>query len=224
MAATTRTKHAVTDEAIAERRLAIMNHTAAIISVSGVDGCSFAAVSEATGFSVGMIQHYFRTRNRLILATIDHRIHESEEEWRRIASRGENALAKIRDLLTFSVEGDKSFADAWGFWLELYAASHKDETMRREVNNILELWRKFFLDVLEEAVAEGSVRPAHEPEDAARLLLAVVDGLAIQTINGTYGSSPENMRRLLYRFAAGELGIDTSAWEAMLTSTATAGY
>lgn len=224
MAGTTRTKHAVTDEAIAERRLAIMNHTAAIISASGVDGCSFAAVSEATGFSVGMIQHYFRTRNRLILATIDHRIHESEEEWRRIASRGENALAKIRDLLTFSVEGDKSFADAWGFWLELYAASHKDETMRREVNNILELWRKFFLDVLEEAVAEGSVRPAHDPEDAARLLLAVVDGLAIQTINGTYGSSPENMRRLLYRFAAGELGIDTSAWEAMLASTATAGY
>lgn len=224
MAGTTRTKHAVTDEAIAERRLAIMNHTAAIISASGVDGCSFAAVSEATGFSVGMIQHYFRTRNRLILATIDHRIHESEEEWRRIASRGENALAKIRDLLTFSVEGDKSFADAWGFWLELYAASHKDETVRREVNNILELWRKFFLDVLEEAVAEGSVRPAHDPEDAARLLLAVVDGLAIQTINGTYGSSPENMRRLLYRFAAGELGIDTSAWEAMLASTATAGY
>ncbi|QTG79563.1 TetR/AcrR family transcriptional regulator [Arthrobacter crystallopoietes] len=215
-----RIKHAVTDEAIAERRLAIVNHTAAIISNSGVDGCSFAAVSEASGFSIGMIQHYFRTRDRLILATIDHRIHEAEEEWREIASRGANALAKIRDLLTFSVEGDRSFADAWGFWLELYAASHKDPAMRQEVNTILELWRKFFLDVLEEAVAEGSINPVHDPEDAARLLLAVVDGLAIQTVNGTYGSSPEDMRRLLYRFAAAELGVDTSAWESTLACAA----
>lgn len=92
--------------------------------------------------------------------------------------------------------------------------------MRQEVNTILELWRKFFLDVLEEAVAEGSINPVHDPEDAARLLLAVVDGLAIQTVNGTYGSSPEDMRRLLYRFAAAELGVDTSAWESTLACAA----
>lgn len=206
-----RTKHAVTEEAIAERKAAILNHTAAIISGNGVDGCSFAAVSDASGFSIGMIQHYFRTRDKLIIATVEHRIGEAELEWNSIADRGTNALERICDLLSFSVEGEKSFGDAWGFWLELYAASRKDSRMRGKVNSLLEHWRKIFVDVLEEAVVEGSIRPMHAPGDQARLFLAMVDGLAIQTVNETYGSTPDEMRRLLYNFAAAQLGIGAEA-------------
>lgn len=200
--------HAVTDEAIAERRESIVAHAADIIAQAGVDRCTFGAVSDATSFSVGMIQHYFRTRERLVLATVEYRTTASVREWQNIHSGGTNAVVRLHDLLTFAVEGEATFEQAWGFWLEVYCAAHKDENIRLHVVNATLAWRAIFEQTLNEAVEEGLIAPFHGPEMLTTLLLAVVDGLAIQTLNGIYEQSPANMIDTLRRFAAHEFGID----------------
>jgi AcrR family transcriptional regulator len=214
MAVSTRRRpYAATDEAIAERRREILGHAGDIVSGAGLQRCSFVAVSEASGFSIGMIQHYFRTRDKLVDATIDQRIGEASEEWASIRARAAGPLEKLLDLVAFAVEGDRTFADAWGFWIELYAAARKDPALRAKLNEVLEEWRRIFLDVLQEALDAGLVNPAHSPDDLTRLLLALVDGLAIQAANGTYATDPERMRGLLYRFAAHELELSPLALE-----------
>lgn len=200
--------HAVTDEAIAERRETIVAHAADIIAVAGVDRCTFGAVSDATSFSVGMIQHYFRTRERLVLATVEYRTTASVREWQNIHSAGTNAVERLHDLLTFAVEGEASFEQAWGFWIEVYSAAHKDENIRVHVVNATLAWRGIFEQTINEAVQEGLIAPFHDPEVLATLLLAVVDGLAIQTLNGIYQHNPAKMIDTLQRFAAHEFGID----------------
>lgn len=200
--------HAVTEEAIAERRETIVAGAAGIIAQAGVDGCSFGAVSDATGFSIGMIQHHFRTRERLVLATVEYRTNASVQEWQGLYSTGTNAVERLHDLLTFAVEGEATFEEAWGFWVEVYSAAHKDANIRAHVANALMAWRTIFVQTLEEAVAEDAIRPFHAPEALATLLLAVIDGLAIQTLNGIYDHSPRTMIQTLQRFAAHECGID----------------
>lgn len=204
--------HAVTDEAIAERRETIAAHAADIISASGVEGCTFGAVSDATGFSVGMIQHHFRTRERLVLASVEYRTSASVREWQSIHSAGTDALERLHDLLTFAVEGEASFEQAWGFWIQVYSAAHKDLNIRVPVANTLLAWRRIFEETLDEAVREGLIKPFHEPEVLATLLLAVVDGLAIQALNGIYDGSPAKMIDTLRRFAAHEFGIDEKSF------------
>ncbi len=199
--------HAVTDEAIAERRETIVANAADIISTTGVDRCTFGAVSDATGFSVGMIQHYFRTRERLVLATVEYRTNASVREWQNIHTAGTGALERLYDLLVFAVEGEVSFEQAWGFWIEVYSAAHKDENIRVPVANALLVWRGIFEQTLDEAIEEGLIKPFHEPEVLTTLLLAVVDGLALQTINGIYNHSPAKMIEILRRIAAREFGI-----------------
>lgn len=200
--------HAVTDEAIAERRETIASHAADIIASSGVEGCTFGAVSDSTGFSVGMIQHHFRTRERLVLASVEYRTTASVREWQTIHSGGTGALDRLHALLTFAVEGETSFDQAWGFWIEVYSAAHKDQNIRVHVANTLLAWRRIFEETLDEAAQEGLINPFHEPDLLATLLLAVIDGLAIQALNGIYDSSPAKMIDTLRRFAAHEFGID----------------
>lgn len=204
--------HAVTDEAIAERRETIVAHAADIIAKIGVERCTFGAVSDATEYSVGMIQHYFRTRERLVLATVEYRTTASVREWQNIHSAGTGALERLYDLLTFAVEGEASFEQAWGFWIEVYSAAHKDGNIQVHVANALLAWRGIFEETLDEAVQEGLIKPFHEPELLATLLLAVVDGLAIQTLNGIYNHSPAKMIETLRRFAAHEFGISEESF------------
>lgn len=204
--------HAVTDEAIAERRETIAAHAADIIAGSGVERCTFGAVSDSTGFSVGMIQHHFRTRERLVLASVEYRTTISVREWQMIHSAGKGALDRLHDLLTFAVEGEATFEQAWGFWIEVYSAAHKDQNIRVHVANTLLAWRRIFEETLDEAVQEGLIKPFHDPEVLATLLLAVIDGLAIQALNGIYDSSPAKMIETLRRFAAHEFGIDEQSF------------
>lgn len=208
---TRRRSNAVTVEAIAERRADILRHTADVVVREGVSGCSFAAVADASGFSNGKIQHYFRTRDRLIITSIDQRMAESEDEWRAIAGAEGSALDRLRALLDYAVVGEKDFADAWGFWIELYAAGRLDETLRDKVNERLVFWHRMFHDVLVDARDSGYINPKRPIEELSHALLALSDGLALQAINRTYGLTFARKHELLYGFAAAELGIDFGA-------------
>lgn len=204
---TTRTR-AVTEDAILERCSHILRHASILIARSGVEGFSFAALSDSCGFSAGMIQHYFRTREKLIHATVEFRIAATVAEWQRIVQDSNDAVSLIRDLLTFTVQGKTPFEEAWGFWIEVYAAAHKDAGIRDSVADAVLGWKTIFVEALDAAVLEKAIEPDLDVDELASALVALADGLAIQTLIGVQGSSPDRMVRILHRFAAHELGLE----------------
>ncbi|GAA3707708.1 hypothetical protein GCM10022377_21900 [Zhihengliuella alba] len=203
-----RGRYAVTETQIDSRRRTILDAAAEVIADDGVDGCTLAAVGRASGCSVGMIQHHFGARSSLIGAALRQRLHESEEEWLSIARAEAEPMDRIRRLLVFAVHGDRPFLQAWSFWLELYGAARRDPALRAEINTALEVWRRFFLDVLEEAHAGGLVSARRPARHQAQLLLALVDGLALQAANGTYGLTGDDMLELLFDAASDLLGYE----------------
>ena len=205
---TPRRTNAVTDEAIAERRSEILRHTADVIVASGVGGCTFAAVSEASGHSIGQLQHHFRTRDRLIHGCIEHRMAEAQDEWRAIAERDAAPLARLAALLDYTVDGEKAFDDAWGFWIEVMTAARHDTEVRAKLNERLALWQEFFVEVLTDVRPDVPDAGDYSATDLASLLVGLADGLAVQAVNGTYAMTPDRMRGLLHDFAATTLGVD----------------
>ncbi|MDR4534443.1 TetR family transcriptional regulator C-terminal domain-containing protein [Glutamicibacter sp. PS] len=198
--------YAVTEEQKAAKRQAILGSTCAVIANRGVHRCSFAAVATDCGLSVGMIQHYFSSRSALLSAAIDHRIHESENEWLRIVREHRPGLDQLRALVMFSVDSEREFGDGWGFWLEVFAAARHDEELAGAVNEALETWRGFFMRALILAQDSGAVRADRPAQPTAQLLLALVDGLAMQTSISSYAATPERMREHLLGFVDDYLG------------------
>lgn len=214
-----RRAYAVTEDDVEQRSKQILEHAAKAVTEDGMEGCTFVRVSESSGFSVGMIQHYFRTRDRLIRATIDQRIDEAKAEWLLLARLGDSATDRIMNLMSFAVDGKRPFTDAWGFWIELYACARRDPVVREKINNALEQWRTIFTEVLKEAFAEGRIHPDFTVDEQAHLLMALVDGLATHAVNGTYDTTAPAMRTLLRRHAAATLGIDHPRSAAEFTAT-----
>jgi len=202
-----RRSNAVTEEAIAERRVEILRSTASVIVGSGLSGCSFGAVSDATGFSVGMIQHYFRTRDKLIEACVEHRMEESESEWSQIASQDGDAARRLRGLIDYAVMGEKDFTDAWGFWFELYAAARLDPSLAEKVNDRLRYWQRLFTEAIQDVLASGQAVTDRPVEDVVNSVLGLTDGLAFQAINGTFGMTVPRMHAILHSFVDSELKL-----------------
>ena len=200
--------HAVTDEAIARLRGSILQHTSHVIAIRGVDGCSLTAVARAAGCSIGMIQHHFQTRDALVLASIAYRGEQATDEWRRISEAVTDPIRRIGALLSFVVEGEESFADAWGFWVQAYAAAPRDEEVRRTISAALQVWRTLFVTALAAARDTGRIAADLDPERNASYVVAAADGLAMQTLGGFYGGDITTMRSTLIGLVAQLLGID----------------
>jgi AcrR family transcriptional regulator len=181
--------------------------TSHIIARQGVEGCTFAGLADALGISVGMIQHYFRHRDHLILASIEQRVEEAVAEWKSIYDVEKPAAQRLRELLTFAIEGEKSFTEAWGYWLQIYAAAHRDADIRACLTGLWASWRGLFVHALEDARTENLLRHPDDIEEVATVLIATIEGLAIHGLNGVHRFSPTEMIAILHRFAAREFNV-----------------
>lgn len=205
----TRTRtNAVTEEAISRLRNRILQQTSHVIAVKGVNGCSLALVASAAGCSIGMIQHHFQTRDALVLASISYRSDQAIDEWQRISQTVTDPLRRIGDLLSFTVEGEESFADAWGFWVQAYVAAPRDAEVRETITAALKIWRSLFVNAIQSARDTGRIASNLDPERLASYVVAAADGLALQTLGGFYGGDSSTMRSTLNGLVAHLLGID----------------
>ncbi|WP_214316895.1 TetR/AcrR family transcriptional regulator [Nonomuraea sediminis] len=205
-----RTRSRATADEVEARRAEILAATARVVARKSVEGTRLADVAEEAGVSIGLIQHYFRNRERLIVETFQSAIEQARAEWRSYVANASDPVARLRELLTFCVTGKTPFSQAWGLWLEFYAASARDPGLRLHVHSVMNIWYALFAETIAAGVQAKRLHPRDPIEICLPRILATVDGLAIQALLGLYGMSEHNMEAALIRTVAVELGIDES--------------
>lgn len=86
------------DAAAADRRRQLVDATLAIVASHGLHGTTLARVAETAGLSPGIVNHYFKTKYALLLATLTHTAREFEQQWRDVVADGP-AAARLRALI-----------------------------------------------------------------------------------------------------------------------------
>lgn len=162
----------------AERREAILLATVRCIARQGYDGVRLRDVSREAAVSVGLLQHYFESRDALMDEAIafgnDKLIARWDEPSVEQTSR-ERLLASIR-----RVAARPELRDVSVLWVEFARASMRHEHLRARYHAVYAAWRQHFVDILEAGIADGSFRPDLEPEDAVRALMAYFDGYELE--------------------------------------------
>jgi AcrR family transcriptional regulator len=202
-----RRTNAVSEAEIAQRQAEILQHTAKVIVASGVAGCTLAAVAEESGFSIGMLQHHFRTRDRLINACLYRQYVDAHDRYFALATSSASSTERLCALLDYTSEGETEIGDVWGFWIEVTAAARLDASLREGVNEQATPWLQQFEMTFAQVIAEAAPDALCTAAELANMLVGMADGLAIHAMNGTYDMDPPRMRRLLYRFTEGMLQI-----------------
>jgi AcrR family transcriptional regulator len=204
---------AVREEQSTDRRALILDAAVGVISARGVDNARLADVAEAAGVSLGLVQHYFRTRDRLLAEVFRREQERISAIWYEAVPAGEDPLLRLAEYLRLaSPEGGDSAATAfdpgWSFWLEFWSKANRDDEIRAEVTDIYNDFGVLFREAIRDGVKSGEFTISGKVEDVADRLISLMDGLAIRTLLG--GLEQGRMLKLLIDSLCVELGLDAS--------------
>jgi AcrR family transcriptional regulator len=183
-----------------DRRAELLRAAADEVARRGVDRVRLRDVAKAAGVSIGLLQHYFETRDGLVreafeLAALDSLRRNVAaapyDPWER--------LCAVFDDIVLAADAEREAVS----WVDLCAGAIRHPELRPTVARVQEGWRELVLSALEDGVASGRFDPPLDPETAATAINALIDGVELSLAAGALELGDRTaVRDLLIRSAA----------------------
>lgn len=182
----------------AESRERLIAAAADLIEFSSYQATSVAAICAAAGVQKGSFYYYFPSKQALVLAMID----DAWDQFKHsvlepFLGESEPAKDRIERLYRCMYEKQVSHKENLGhvtgclFGSLAAEASTLDESLRRRLFAIFTQWKEHLARALADAIADGDLNPAYDPEQAAWMVLANLEGMLLLTKTA---DDPEVMR------------------------------
>lgn len=178
---------------VEERRTHILRATAQCIAKQGYDGVRLRDVSHAAGVSVGLIQHYFDTRDVLLREAIKHLSEQLTGRFTSVDTHMLGAWERIEILV------DQLCAvpdlEAHGFmWIAFAAAVSKHPELGPDLESVYQSWEEYVAAAVDHGVETGEFDLAGSRDDVIAVLLAFFDGYEYDMGTGLVAADPNELR------------------------------
>lgn len=157
-------------------RARILEHAAALIYAKGVHATNNEQVRRAAGVSGSQLNHYFPTKESLVLAVIGWQaervlaLHNGDQ-----FARFETIDA-LRAWAAFYVGYERAYQEGCTLGSLASEIIKTDLDVHDELGRAFDQWRGIFRDGIEQMQARGLIDPDAEPVRLANLLLAAFQG------------------------------------------------
>ncbi|PRH77809.1 transcriptional regulator [Streptomyces solincola] len=163
----------------------------AMIADRGLDGLTMAALGREVGMSSGHLLYYFRTKDELLLQTLEWSEGRLGGERSALLSRG---TVPVRERLLAYVElyvPDGPRDPHWTLWLEVWNRSQYADADARDRQGAIErAWHRDLVALLAEGISRGELRRV-DPDRTAARLRALLDGFSVHVAVGIPGAGRE---------------------------------
>ncbi|MFG2359994.1 TetR/AcrR family transcriptional regulator [Streptomyces sp. NPDC048521] len=172
-----------------------------MIAERGLEKLTMAALGREVGMSSGHLLYYFRSKDELLLRTLEW------SEGRLGAERGRllTRAAPARDRLAAYVDlyvPDGHRDPHWTLWLEVWNRSQNaDDDARARQAAIEGAWHRDLVALIAEGISRGEFRRVDADRFAARLR-ALLDGFSIHVAIGLRGTDREHVLAHVGEFVA----------------------
>jgi len=164
-----------------QRREFIARVSAEIIAEQGLDQATIREIAQRTGFSKGVIEHYFDDKDHIIDMAIDW-INERFVQREKKATNGKSGLAALEARLDCALPVTKESLREWKIRLRFWS----DAAVRNELHSLqserLGKTRERFTKDLEEAKQLGELRDEIDSTHAANMLIHFVCGVSANAL------------------------------------------
>ena len=164
-----------------ERRREIADVVLAIIAEGGTNAVTYRSVSERSGWSTGVLGHYFTGRKDLMLGA-RLRAGELSAERQRVISRTMLGRQAVEGLLEEELPLDNRRLALARIFVFFYAEAAADDAIRVVIDRYLSAWIRVTAKAIESAQALRDIDPGLDPMETAADLVALADGLSIHAL------------------------------------------
>ena len=157
------------------KKRAILAAALECISKSGYEATRLRDVSDAAGVSIGIIQHYFGTREQLLGEALGFASGELVEHFASLDGKL-GPWDQLRGMIGV-VCGMPSLHGRGLLWLEMSSLARRHPELRERLDSVYELWDAHIRAAVQRGAADGSL--GVEPDsvdDLTAIFLAFFDG------------------------------------------------
>jgi len=177
----------------AERKAQILRATCAVIADAGIHDLRLTDVARRAGVSSGTIHYYFDSKQALLHAAFEHNFRHSLERRAVVLSGGGNPLDLLARLVESYAPLDAESVAAWRVWAELWVHGLRQPELQELNESIYGEWRRTVVGLVRDAQDRGLLRGG-DPVLVANIVVAMIDGLAIQVLLGSRNMTVDRMR------------------------------
>ena len=189
-----------------DQRQRILRAATDSLAAHGYQAVRLRDIAQEAGVSIGLLQHYFETRDELMLRAFERSSMELLDRWAEVTHHQTDPWKRIAALVE-QLSDDPLLRRHCQVWIEFSAGAARHAALRPGLLRVYFAWRGLLTETIEEGVRGGTFHPALEPDEVADLLVTVVDGCEIAVAAGTDTLDAERLRTLVLRTAALALGI-----------------
>lgn len=186
------------------QRQEILLATESLLAKRGFDGIRLRDVSVAAGVSIGLIQHYFVTRDDLVRETLEHASTRRAEKWTEKAAEVGDGRTKVRSLLLDAVADRERCT----IWIETCAAASRYQELQALTTRTTNIWRQALREAIEVGVAQGHFVPRAPVGRVVDILVGLIDGMMLEVAIQNADYTLDYINSLLLDVASGQLGIN----------------
>jgi AcrR family transcriptional regulator len=186
----------------AERREQILAATCAVIASKGITELRLSDVAEKAGVSSGTVHYYFETKRAVVNAAFEHNFRHSLDRRRALLERPLDPLSLLLEVIDSYAPDDDATTRAWRVWAELWVEGIREPELRQVNERLYADWREVVVSLVRRAQQDGTVRDG-DPVALANMLIAMIDGLALQVLLDSKDMPLETMRATLHAFVDG---------------------
>lgn len=197
----------LSDDVLRERTDSILDTTLELVARMGADHVRLRDVADAASVSVGTLQHYFYTRDRMLQAAFARHTREVVGNIERYADSVALPSERVLSLLD-GVTRDSAFPRRAALWIEFAAAAIRNPELRELMGEAYDSWRRMLTQAVDEGIETGQFRPVLAPEVVVNTLLALIDGNELALSIGVAGTTSETISDQLEQVTRTLLGLN----------------
>lgn len=163
-----------------DRRAELLAAVVRVIARRGYADTRFQDVADEAGVAVGTLQHHFGTRRRMLLEALQTWIDETDEQVEVLRTGQGDPWERLQVLLVYLGTRLGERVDSWRMWLDFLGAALRDPELRGSGRRSNLRWGEAIAEVMREGEASGVLDPVLPAEEAADVLGALFDGIALQ--------------------------------------------
>ena len=164
------------------RRAELGNIAAGLIASGGLEAATIREIARASGFSKGVVEHYFEDKQELISAALAHTNLRFEHRVEELTD-GLRGLPALRRRIEATLPMTAELRDEWRVRLVFWSMAAIDPALGRQQAGRFRKAVRFYEEDIIAAIGAGELADRGDTKDRARHMMNMTTGISVAVLH-----------------------------------------